>query len=72
MIFMLQCEFSWLWQKQVLIQQQACVLSAAPMALQTALAPLARVSPLSPLIMRWASADSRSDTCGKGYHSKWE
>lgn len=38
-IFTIQCEFSWLWQKQAIVQQQACVLSATPMALQTTLTP---------------------------------
>lgn len=40
-IFVDQCEFSGLWQEQVLIQQQACILSAALMALHTTLTPLA-------------------------------
>ena len=38
-IFVAQCEFSGLWQKQVLIQQQVCILSAALMALHTTLTP---------------------------------
>lgn len=40
-IFVAQCEFSGLQQKQVLIQQQACIISAALMAQHATLTPLA-------------------------------
>ncbi len=69
-IFLDQCDFSGLWQKQVLIQQQACILSAALMALHATLTP-----PAPPATSAGAGVNEMSqrrcgtDTCGKVYQS---
>lgn len=64
-IFLDQGEFSELWQKQVLIQQQACIISAALMALH--------VTPLAPSGASNGPADNemsqRTDIWGKDYQS---